>query len=90
MSYHQVGTHRNWGIFQRGDQADFIGNMKLEYEIKGVDKPDLEADIDEAMNSKLGAFESKIVAGPAPMPTPTPAQRPKYLSKKRSVKIEIE
>jgi hypothetical protein len=71
MSYSKIETYRGWGIHQNNGLPDYIGNMKLEQEKKGVDLPDLKADIDEAMISELAAFESKFMSGPSPSPTPT-------------------
>jgi len=82
--YSKVDTHKNWAIWQRNGEPDLVGNMKLEHEIKGVDKPDLVADIDEAMNSNLGAFEAKITEGPKPTYTPPPAPTPLTASEKSS------
>lgn len=66
MSYKRVGTHRNWQIWQKNGRPELVGNMILAHAIEGGDLPDLKADIDEAMISRLGAFEAKITGGRKP------------------------
>jgi len=78
MSYKQVGTSRNWGVWQKNGQPDFIGNMKLSIHKSVPDvspdlvKEGLEEAIGEYMLDSLKEHESEITSGPQPTPPPTP------------------
>lgn len=87
-----VGRHRGWMIFLDSVSGQYTASMRLETSMAGVDLPDLEADVDEAMSSRLSAFQNVIRGGSAPRamvgpeekvtPTPAPKKAPKKKERK--------